>query len=177
MALRKQAGEHALGQSTKRVTTPNKPLKIDYIERPGLVNSMDRTAEHNAHVANASRQRDGGALGKGGARVGSNKSAKAHHQLVIAHGMTRAQHDGVLGDVGSGLGHPTSVIDGGQSVASSKAAAPLADAYGGPVSPKHGRLAPIHPAMRSAANRQAHGRTQEAHAQLASNVSRNSVRT
>jgi hypothetical protein len=174
MALGK-AVEHSLGQSVRRRKPSTEfQLKVPFKPRDGLINGNDRTPEFERHKANASRITNGGALGYGGARVGA---PKVGHQNVIHPGMTRQQIDGALAFGGSGRSHAAATVDGGVTVTSSAAAAPLDHAYGGDASPKHGKLAPIHPAMRTAANRQAHGRTQEAHANLARNVSANAVRT
>jgi hypothetical protein len=71
--------------------------------------------------------------------------AKAVHGVPIHNAMKGQQID--TAGVG-GMGHPTSIIDGGQSVSSSAAAAPLAHAYGGGV-PKIRGAAPVKPGMRS----------------------------
>jgi hypothetical protein len=77
--------------------------------------------------------------------IARDGKGKAVHAVAIHNGMKRQQIE--TAGVG-GMGHPTSVIDGGQSVSASSAAAPLAHAYGGGV-PKVRGAAPVKPGMRS----------------------------
>jgi hypothetical protein len=79
--------------------------------------------------------------------VARDGAPKAVHDVPVHNAMKRQQID--TAGVG-GMGHPTSVIDGGQSVSASSAAAPLAHAYGGGIPKAHvDRASPIKPGMRS----------------------------
>jgi hypothetical protein len=60
--------------------------------------------------------------------IARDGAPKAVHGVPVHNGMKRQQIE--TAGVG-GMGHPTATIDGGQSIPSSAAAAPLAHAYGG----------------------------------------------
>jgi hypothetical protein len=63
--------------------------------------------------------------------------------VAFHSGMTRKQTDAA--HIG-GMGHATAKIDGGQAIASSAAASPLAHAYSGQPDMKRGKAVPVHPA-------------------------------
>ena len=76
---------------------------------------------------------------------------KRMHPVSIHNGMTRQQIDAA--GIG-GQGHATAVVDGGEKLPTSKAAAPLAHAYGGGI-PKVRPAAQVvaaHPGTRSRVN-------------------------
>jgi hypothetical protein len=64
---------------------------------------------------------------------------------ILPHGSSTARQ--IAGAGKGGMGHATAVVDGGQTITTSAAAAPLAHAYGGQV-PKLRGPAPIKSGMR-----------------------------
>jgi hypothetical protein len=99
-----------------------------------------------SHMSHGSGEHATGHAGKTIARDGAPKKVTPvmHHPA-----MTRQQTD--VAGLG-GLGHPTATIDGGQTVATSAAASPLAHAYGGTLKPHIGQPVAQVPGQKSQTN-------------------------
>jgi hypothetical protein len=105
-----------------------------------IANPMNgRHLEHNDHQdANIARK---GSVPK-----------RTNDALPVHSGMTARQISAAnLG----GMGHPSATVDGGQSIAASSAAAPLAHSYGSLPNTKHGKPVPIHPSQSRGAKHEA----------------------
>jgi hypothetical protein len=80
------------------------------------------------------------------ARKGTVPKKSNDGQVPVHPGMTSLQKAGA--GIG-GMGHGTATVDGGQTIASSAAAAPLAHTYGGAPDLKTGKAVPPVPGQRS----------------------------
>jgi len=113
------------------------------VDHNGVSNAFARGEEATLAVHHAPNEARKSELGI--APPGMKPAAPKRLHPVSLHNSAKSEQ--IAGAGVGGMGHPSAIVDGGQSVPSSAAAAPLAHAYGS--LPKRRGPVPAKPGMRS----------------------------